>query len=378
MFPELQITNVADIVEDDEEIILRSTIQNFSTLNHIQMNEDFVESDSDESITDVTLRLKDSCLSEQPMKDAHTVQRSPVCPDFYPLEHDDWENDIIWNNSPSTDRQPCAKICESEESVDTHRDDQGNDYGQVSRCWDVQSKSNGSPVIEEPFGCTEMPAPANYNSPGNNYPPLTNDDNIDHIRPNNLDEAVKINTMLRLNNLSLLNRELLEGSWLDNIIWDPSEGTPKPKLIFDLKDDHMLFEILDEKNADHLRSHASAMIVSQSMKTSTPTVENFDNQAKTLSGRFNISNDKFYSNRKTPQQAKSHTKKRALMGIKVVHSAPAHKLQTMKPVLSKYEASSPSCQILNMCIYDFSFYIVLQTCIRMNFSCYLLLHCCLI
>nr|CAB3468539.1 unnamed protein product [Digitaria exilis] len=315
---DLQITNAADFVEEDEEIILRSTIQNFSTLKHIQMNENFVESDSDESVADVTSRLKDSCLSEQPMKDAHIVQQSPVCPDFYPLEHDDWENDIIWNNSPSTDRQPYAKICESEESVDTHGEDHDMDYDQASGCWDVQSKSNVPPVPEEPFGCTEMPAPVNYHSPGNKYPPLTNEDNIYHIRPNNLDDAVKTGTMLRLNNLSLLNSELLEGSWLDNIIWDPSEVFPKPKLIFDLKDDHMLFEILDEKNVDHLRSHARAMIVSQSMKTSTPTVENFDNQAKTLSGRFNISNDKFYSNRKTPQQAKTHTKKRALMGIKVV------------------------------------------------------------
>ncbi|CAD6336096.1 unnamed protein product [Miscanthus lutarioriparius] len=341
---ELQITNVADNVEEDEELILRSTIQNFSTLKHIQMNEDFVESDSDESISDVTLRLKDSCLSEQPMKDAHkdirTIQRSPICPDFYPLEHDDWENDIIWNNSPATDQQPYAKICESEESVDTQGEDQGKDYGQVPRCWDVQSKSNGSPVIEETFGCTEMPAPDNYCSPGKSYPPLTNEDNLDHITPNNLDDTVKIDTTMRLNNLSLLNRELLEGSWLDNIIWDPTEVTTKPKLIFDLKDDHMLFEILDEKNVDHLRSHAHAMIVSQSTNTSTPTVDNFDNQAKTLSGRFNISNDKFYSNRKTPQQAKSHTKKRALMGIKVVHSAPAHKLQTMKPVLSNKEIAN--------------------------------------
>lgn len=327
------------------------------------MNENFVESDSDESVADVTSRLKDSCLSEQPMKDAHIVQQSPVCPDFYPLEHDDWENDIIWNNSPSTDRQPYAKICESEESVDTHGEHHDMDYDQASRCWDVQSKSNVPPVPEEPFGCTEMPAPVNYHSPGNKYPPLTNEDNIDHIRPNNLDDAVKTGTMLRLNNLSLLNSELLEGSWLDNIIWDPSEVIPKPKLIFDLKDDHMLFEILDEKNVDHLRSHARAMIVSQSMKTSTPTVENFDNQAKTLSGRFNISNDKFYSNRKTPQQAKTHTKKRALMGIKVVHSAPAHKLQTMKPVLSKYEPSRPSCQILNMCIFDFPSFIILEACI---------------
>lgn len=341
---ELQITNVADIVEEDEELIFRSTIQNSSTLKNIGVSEDFVESDSDESTSDVTLRLKDSCLSEQPMKithtDVHTDHQFPVCPDFYPLEHDDWENDIIWNNSPASDCQPYANICESEESVDTHGEDHGKDYGQASRCWDVQSKINGSPVIEEPFGCTEMPAPANYCSPGNSYPPRTNEDKLDHIKRNNLDEAVQTDTMLRLNNLSLLNRELLEGSWLDNIIWDPKEGTPKPKLIFDLKDDHMIFEILDEKNVDHLRSHARAMIVSQSIRTSTPTVENFDNQAKKLTGKFNISNDKFYSNRKTPQQAKSHTKKRALVGIKVVHSAPAHKLQTMKPVLSNKEIAN--------------------------------------
>ncbi|XP_062178664.1 transcription initiation factor TFIID subunit 1-like isoform X2 [Phragmites australis] len=342
---ELQITNVADIVEEDEELFLRSTIQNFSTLKHIHMNEDFVGSDSDESISDVTLRLKDSCLSEQPMKDAHkdirTVHGSPVCPDFYPLQHDDWENAIIWDNSPATESQPCLESCViSEESVDTHGDDQAKDYGQASGCSDIQSKIHGSPVIKEPYGCTEMPAPANYRFPGNNYPPLTKEDNLDHIELDNLDETVKIDTMQRLNNLCLLNRELLDGSWLDNIIWEPSEDTPKPKLIFDLRDDQMLFEILDEKNVDHLRSHARAMIVSQSMKTSTSTVENFDNQAKTLSGRFNISNDKFYSNRKMSQQAKSHTKKRALMGIKVVHSAPAHKLQTMKPKLSNKEIAN--------------------------------------
>ncbi|KAL6873418.1 hypothetical protein ACP4OV_013500 [Aristida adscensionis] len=340
----LQITNVADIAEEDEELFLRSTIQNLSTLKHIQMNEDFVESDSDESIADVTSRLKDSCLSEQPMKDPHkdicTVQRSPVCPDFYPLEHDDWENDIVWDNSPVNESQPSLKGCVmSEESVDSHGEDPSKDYGHVSWCSDVQSKI-GSPVIKFPLGCKEMPASANYRSPRNIYPPLIQEDNIDHMEPSSLDETAKTDTMRRLSNLSLLNRELLEGSWLDNIIWDPGEDTPKPKLIFDLKDDQMLFEILDEKDADHLRSHARAMIVSQPMKTSTPTTETLDNQAKTLSGRFNISNDKFYSNRKMSQQAKTHTKKRALMGIKVVHSAPAQKLQTMKPKLSNKEIAN--------------------------------------
>jgi transcription initiation factor TFIID subunit 1 len=155
LLPELQIS-VPDSVEEDEEIILRSsTIQSLSTLKHIQVSEDFVETDSDESVADVTLRPKDSCLSEQPMNDAHTVQRSPVFPDFYPLEHDNLENDISWNNSPSNDHQPYAKICESEQSVDTHGEDQGKDYGRASRCWDLQRKSNCSPVIEEPFHCTE-------------------------------------------------------------------------------------------------------------------------------------------------------------------------------------------------------------------------------
>ncbi|XP_003560349.1 transcription initiation factor TFIID subunit 1 isoform X2 [Brachypodium distachyon] len=342
---EIHITS--DIVEDDEEVFLRSTIQDLSYLKHIKMNEDVVESDSDDLISSDTFRLKDSCLSEQPMKDAYidfpSAQQSPVCPDFYPLEHEDWENGIIWGNSPANEGRHCLKSSIiSEESGDTQEEEQAKDYGYVSGCYDVQSKNNDSPLITEPFGCTEMPASASYHSPENSYPLLRKEtplekNNLDEIEPNNINGTAKINTMKCLNNLSLLNKELLEGSWLDNIIWDPTEDTPKPKLIFDLKDDQMLFEILDEKNGDHLRSHARAMIVSRPMKASA--VEKFDhsNKAVTWSGQFNISNDNFYSNRKMSQQAKSHTKKRSSMGIKVAHSVPAQKLQTMKPKLSNKE-----------------------------------------
>jgi transcription initiation factor TFIID subunit 1 len=355
LLPELRITNVCDIVEDDEEVFLRSTIQDLPSLKHIKMNEDFVESDSDELTSNDTCGFKDLCLSEQPMKDAHkdfpTAQQAPVCPDFYPLEHDDWENGIIWGNSPTNESQASLKSCViSEESADTQSKDTGKDYGNVSRCSDVQSKNNGSPMITEPvttepFGCTEIPASASYHYPENSYPLLRNEtpqekNDLDNTVPNNINGTFKIDTMKCLNNLSRLNKELLEGSWLDNIIWDPSQDTPKPKLILDLKDEQMLFEILDEKNGDHLRSHARAMIVTRSMKTST--VGNFDhnNQAVTLDSQFDISNDKFYSNRKMSQQAKSHTKKRSSMGIKVVHSVPAQKLQFMKP-LSEYEPPYP-------------------------------------
>ncbi|KAL6623516.1 hypothetical protein ACP70R_033395 [Stipagrostis hirtigluma subsp. patula] len=325
---ELQITNVADSVEEDEEIFLRGTIQNFTNLKHLQMNEDFVEGDSDESISDSTLRLKDSHLSEQPMKNAQkdipTAQRFPVCPDFYPLEYEIWENYIIWDNSPAT-----------EESVDTHSE-VAKDYGHASECCDVQSKVHGSPVIH---------VPANYYSPENSYHPLTKDttqDNyLDHREPSNRGGTVKVEIMQHLNNLYLLNRELLEGPWWDNIIWDPSEVTLKPKLIFDLTDSEMLFEILDEKIVDHLRTHDPAtIVVSQSMKTPASTVENIDNKAVKFSGQFNISNDKFYSDWKMLHQAKPATKKHRSMGIKVVHSSPAQKLQTMKPKLSNKEIAN--------------------------------------
>ncbi|XP_048549873.1 transcription initiation factor TFIID subunit 1-like [Triticum urartu] len=347
---ELRITNISDIVEDDEEVFLRSTIQDVPSLKHIKTNEDFIESDSDELISSDTFGFKDLCLSEQPMKDVHkefpTAKQTLVCPDVYPLEHEDWENGIIWGNSPASESQSCLKSCViSEESSDAHSEDEAKDYGYVSGRCDVQDKNNGSPVIREPFGCTEMPASASYHSPENSYPPLIKEtpqekNDLDHAEPNNINGTVKINTMKCLSNLSLLNKELLEGSWLDNVIWDPSEDTPKPKLILDLKDDQMLFEILDEKNGDHLRSHARAMIVSRPMKTATVENVGHNNQAITLDAQFNISNDKFYSNRKMSQQAKSHTKKRSSMGIKVVHSVPGQKLQTMKPKLSTNEIAN--------------------------------------
>ncbi|CAI9286801.1 unnamed protein product [Lactuca saligna] len=51
-------------------------------------------------------------------------------------------------------------------------------------------------------------------------------------------------------------------------------------------------------------------------------------------GRFNIANVKFYSNRKSSQQLKSHSKKHTSHGVKFLHSIPALKLLTMKAKLS--------------------------------------------
>ncbi|CAD6269686.1 unnamed protein product [Miscanthus lutarioriparius] len=354
LLPELQIAKYVNIVEEDDEIFFRSSIQNISNLKHIQMDAEFVESDSAESVSDVTLWPKDSCLSEQPMKDSlkdiPSAQRSPVCPDFYPLEHDDWENYIIWDNSPATESQPCLKGCAIyEESMDTHNLDHAKDYGHVSQYCAVKGKINGhgSPVIIDPFGFTEMPA-ANHHAPEKSYYPLTKETPQD----NNALYHTQPVTMQWLNNLCLLNRELLEGSWWDYIIWDPSVDTPKPKLIFDLKDDQMLFETVDGKKVDRIHSHAPTMIaVSSSMKSSASSADNFSNQSISLSDQFNISNDKFYCMGKLSQQVNFLAKKGASMCIKVVHSAPAQKLQTMKPKLSKYEPTLPFPLRIFYCIH---------------------------
>ncbi|RLM98386.1 hypothetical protein C2845_PM06G32280 [Panicum miliaceum] len=344
---ELRIAKYADIIEEDEEVFLRSSIHNSSNLKHIKMAEDFVESDIDESVSDVTLSLNDSCRSEQSMKDSHqdipTAQQSHVCPDFYALEHDDWENYIIWDDSPATVSQPCLKSCVIyEESVDIHSEGHTKDFGHPTG-YDVKSKIRGPPVILQPFGFTEMPAAAYYHAPENSYRPLTkataqDKNNLDHTEPNSIAGTLKTKTMQHLNNLYSLNMELLEGSWWDNIIWDPSEDTLKPKLIFDLKDDQMLFEILDENKVDLIHSYAPALsVASQSAQSSALSVEKFDNQSISSCDHFNFSNDEFYSNWKLSQQATPFTKTGASMRIKVVHSAPVQKLQTMKPTLSNKE-----------------------------------------
>ncbi|GKC88956.1 transcription initiation factor TFIID subunit 1 [Tanacetum coccineum] len=59
-------------------------------------------------------------------------------------------------------------------------------------------------------------------------------------------------------------------NWMDEknhgyrIVWDPQQSIPKPKLLLDLQEEHMLFEVLDNKGGEHLQLHAGAMITTPS------------------------------------------------------------------------------------------------------------------
>ncbi|XP_039138858.1 LOW QUALITY PROTEIN: transcription initiation factor TFIID subunit 1-like [Dioscorea cayenensis subsp. rotundata] len=306
------------------------------------------DGDVEEAASDADKDTTDLCICAQPMKDltsteTTTVQLSSFCPNFYPLDQDDWEDRILWGNSPPSASAASCVISEHEDEPNDA------DLGESDR-YNVQlvEKDDGianDPVLVDSFGSLN-PSPATYLRPseGSYQPQLVRlESSFKKTQLRTEDgsaECPNQNVLERFDRLSLMNKDFLEGSWLDQVIWDPEESIPKPKLILDLQDDQMLFEVLDNKHSEHLLSHAGAMLITRPSKTSTGDCIDLHSQGMASVGRFNISNDKYYSNRKTSQQAKSHNKKRVSHGIKVMHSVPALKLQTMKPKLSNKEIAN--------------------------------------
>jgi len=108
------------------------------------------------------------------------------------------------------------------------------------------------------------------------------------------------------------------------------------QVILDLMDPQMVFETSEAKNGQSISLHAAAVVLTPGGKEGAPDgAEGAVNASLSLT-KFNISNDKYYTNKKTHQQQKSNAKKRAIHGVKVMHSLPAIKLQSMKPKLSKW------------------------------------------
>ncbi|WOL14715.1 transcription initiation factor TFIID subunit 1 [Canna indica] len=349
----LRILDVADIVEEDEEVFLRSSCRD----SYNAKNADHVDFDgfTEEEVSGVEEKPKDLCLCAQPMKDDVSTNKFagkyPVCPDLYPFDQHDWEDDIVWGNSPETSHG-CSGCCVASEP-DLEENNVVESEGFMLRSDETLERDVSmpkDPLLGQSFDSRHLSVSRysqscdmDYLQPSNNSESVSKRDLVcsTEIMTDNKPEGIcKTGGLGRLNKLSLLNKELLDGSWLDHIIWDSDEGIPKPKLILDLQDDQMLFEILDSTANDHLCSHAGAMVISHSSHSFVEDALDLHSQGMASAGRFNISNDKYYSNRKTSQQTKSHAKKRTLTSIKVMHSVPALKLQTMKPKLSYKEIAN--------------------------------------
>ncbi|KAL3515496.1 hypothetical protein ACH5RR_022398 [Cinchona calisaya] len=369
--------DAAELVEEDEEAFLKGSCQDVSGVRQAQVTRDNVLAFMDDNLESgkfgvipedgeidgqVDEHRKDSCQSSEPLKEDLPPMlpadwNSPICPQFYPLDQLNWEDRIIWDNSPT---QSCSteESCEMSEPDSDQLGDKNFEIKTHTSMSDLESEScqwehsfhHGFSVALGPFGTRSLSEPSEQPYSERMYHPqlLRLESRFDHDDPNNTDirdegnceEILGNDVIRRFNRLVIQNRDLQEGSWLDNIIWDSNQAISKPKLILDFRDEQMLFEIQDNKDGKHLRLHAGAMIITRSVKASTADSIEQHGHGGPSGGRFNISNDKFYSNRKSSQQVKSHMKKRTAHGLKVLHSIPALKLQTMKAKLSNKDIAN--------------------------------------
>ncbi|GFP86800.1 transcription initiation factor TFIID subunit 1 [Phtheirospermum japonicum] len=371
--------DASEMVEEDEEEFMKTPCQDCSWMRRFHRKSDVLtsgfESDSVKSGTvlesgnmswEADNNRKDSCVSAEPMKDALWVSKfmemnSPFSPKLYPLDQEDWEDRIIWNNSPSS-TDNVGESCElsgpdSDAPVDKERDLKADEAHSIEP--EIQSEPhdksdtsflNTCSILVEPFGSNQDSESTNLTISGSRSHPqlLRLESQLDKYIANSggvkdvaTEAKVCTDAIRRFSELSLQNRDVVEGSWLDNIVWEPDQSIAKPKLIYDLEDQQMLFELWDMKDAKHTQlHHAGAMIVARSLHPSSGDSTELHNHGVLTAGQFNISNDEFYSNRKSSQQLRSHSKKRTGQGPKILHSVPALKLQTMKAKLSHKDVAN--------------------------------------
>ncbi|KAJ6741047.1 hypothetical protein OIU79_001049 [Salix purpurea] len=362
--------DASDIVEEDEEAFLKDYGQMLPSHLHVNQHDISIFSkDASELARFGSMhgaiqmsvqfdeQRKNSYLSAEPMN-KEAGWKSPLDSKFNPLDQHDWEERILWDNSSVISDN-------SVESCDPSGPDLGSSFvienEQVTSPPNLHSELpvelnenldncywNRSYVLLESFGSGDYSEPGNLPlSESRCHPQLLRlesrleEDGSKHVndrRENNAMELHKSDALKRFSKLTLQNRDLMEGSWLDDIIWEPHEAHIKPKLILDLQDEQMLFEILDHRDSKHLQLHAGAMIITRPLKQMVS--HELLGCGNRSDWQFNIANDKFYMNRKNSQRLQSNSNKRTAYGIKIHHSAPAIKLQTMKLKLSNKDLAN--------------------------------------
>ncbi|XVF65743.1 hypothetical protein PTKIN_Ptkin09bG0274400 [Pterospermum kingtungense] len=363
--------DASDLVEEDEEVFLKGTSQGFSLVDWEKANQQDISEFTDEPFLQGDLEMsahrkehiEDSYSNPAPMKEEAVINTSSggqslSCPSFFPLDQLDWEEQIRWDNSPAVSvkslESPEISVSDLEASLARQtlsqagqniRSEQPTEHYEKDRdgglcCSSVflesfdSKNSSGSmdlPLLESRFHPQLLRLESELGVDSSN--------DADSKREYVTVESDKSDVMRCFRKLTLQNRDMIEGSWLDNIIWEQDSNVAKPKLILDLQDEQMLFEILDSEESNHLQLHAGAMIISRPVKPSSRSSEVSDRKYQP-GWQFNIANDKFYVNHKVSQQLQSNSNKRMAHGARVHHSAPALKLQTMKLKLSNKDIAN--------------------------------------
>ena len=109
----------ADVIEEDDETFLKGLCQGFTWKCRTHVNDDILPIKDNESDIETLQYVqhpgivasvvdedrRDTCLSDEPMKkdiaiDPFLEKITPLSPELYLLEQQDWEDRIIWDNSP--------------------------------------------------------------------------------------------------------------------------------------------------------------------------------------------------------------------------------------------------------------------------------------
>ncbi|XP_022722053.1 transcription initiation factor TFIID subunit 1 isoform X2 [Durio zibethinus] len=363
--------DASDLFEEDEEVFLKDTGQCFSFFGWEKAIQQDISEFTDEPFVQGGLEMsahskehiKDSYPSPEPMKEGLLVDissggLSPSCLRFFPLDQLDWEEQILWDNSPAISgnslESPEISVSDLEASVARETIPQAGRKLLSEQSTEPYEKDRDSglccsSVFLESFDSKNSPGSKDLQFSESRFHPqllrlepllgVDSSNDGDSKREYVALEPDKSDLMRCFRKLTLQNRDMIEGSWLDNIMWEPRSVIAKPKLILDLQDEQMLFEILDNKESKHLQLHAGAMIITQPVKPSSRSSEVSDHKYQT-GWQFNIANDKFYVNRKVSQQLQSNSNKRMAHGVRVHHSVPALKLQTMKLKLSNKDIAN--------------------------------------
>ncbi|KHN42867.1 Transcription initiation factor TFIID subunit 1-A [Glycine soja] len=370
---------IDDFIEEDEEEFLKGFSQSLSLTKQVCVVHNDVSESNDVDLefpkfgfllADASVarkddhQSKDSCHSAEPMKgdfaEDHSRKDHPfMLANFYPLDQQDWEDEILWGNSPvpSNNNVESCEISGPELGASGGSEieiESGIQSIQMEPQKKLEDKDHNvlmcsSPVKLEPFGSWDsFGAKTNLISRSLFHPQLLRLESRSEVdsssladgREAEISEHNQSGQVKRFTKVISQNRDMMEGSWLDKIIWEElDQPMVKPKLIFDLQDDQMHFEVLDSKDGTHLRLHAGAMILTRSLQSISGDSSELPGHGSQYGWRH-VANDKHYSNRKTSQQLKSNSKKRSAHGVKVFHSQPALKLQTMKLKLSNKDIAN--------------------------------------
>ncbi|CDY44660.1 BnaA08g06800D [Brassica napus] len=365
--------DISELVEDDEEILLKShggIDDDANQADLIQLDVPFPISEGLQLVKSGTIggitpesrefsKLgRDSCimgelLKQDVIEDDSSLCQSQLSMEVFPLDQHEWEHQILWENSPET---ISGNSCESFESgieseslliQGTNSETEQESLNVVNSGEQAQAENNkhvsffvsgleslGSHTTSESTNKSRRhPQLLRLESQWDEDHPSEND----NTGGKNL-KQLKRDTVGRFSRLGLQERDMGDDPWLDSIIWESDKELTRSKLIFDLQDEQMVFEIPDNAESKDLQLHAGSMILSRSSK---PKDKRFQEGCGSNYGfQFNISNDKFYMNGKSCQQLQANANQFGVHSLRVLHSASAIRLQTMKNKLSNKDIAN--------------------------------------